>query len=290
MTLEQLAERSRNGKPRTAFVLSGGASLGAQQAGMLWALYEREIVPDLLVGTSGGALNAAFVASRPQSVATARRLAEIWRDLRREDVFPVSARTLFGGMTGRTDHLVPNAGLRRLISRHLELDTLEHAAVPIHLIAYDLLAGEEVRLSRGPAEATVLAASSIPGVLPPVRLDGRTLVDGGVVNNTPISHAVELGAERIFALPTQPATRAIRAVPRGALDSAIHAVNLLVGNRFADDLARFGREVDLIVLPATNPGGVQLTDFDHADELIADARRAARSALRAAIPALPVAA
>jgi NTE family protein len=287
---ELLGEPSRDGHPRTAFVLSGGVSLGALQAGMLWALYEREIVPDLLVGTSAGALNAAFVASRPQSVATARRLAEIWRDLRRDDVFPVSARTLFGGVTGRSDHLVPNAGLRRLIGRHLELDALEQAVVPIHLIVYDLLAGEEVRLSRGPAEAAVLAASSIPGVLPPVRVDGRTLVDGGVVNNTPISHAVELGAERIFVLPTQPATRAIEAPPRGALDSAIHAVNLLVGNRFADDVARFGREVDLIVLPAPNAGHVQLTDFDHADELIAEARAAARSALRTGLPALRAAA
>ena len=76
MTLEHLADRSRNGQPRTAFVLSGGASLGALQAGMLWALYEREIVPDLLVGTSAGALNAAFVASRPQSGATGVQLTD----------------------------------------------------------------------------------------------------------------------------------------------------------------------------------------------------------------------
>src|SRR4051794_41665551 len=91
---------------RTAFVLSGGASLGASQAGMLMALYERGIVADLLVGTSAGALNAAFVASRPQTVETAQRLARIWRGLQRYDVFPVSARGLVAGLRGQRDHLV----------------------------------------------------------------------------------------------------------------------------------------------------------------------------------------
>src|SRR5438876_1023424 len=73
----------RTRHPRTAFVLSGGASLGALQVGMLRALYEHDIVPDLLVGASAGALNAAFVASRPQTVETADELAAIWRGLRR---------------------------------------------------------------------------------------------------------------------------------------------------------------------------------------------------------------
>src|SRR3954465_7299064 len=93
---------------RTGFVLSGGSSLGAQQAGMLRALYEHGITADLLVGTSVGALNAAFVASRPQTEATARELAGIWRDLQREEVFPVSMRALVGGLCRKRDHLVPD--------------------------------------------------------------------------------------------------------------------------------------------------------------------------------------
>ena len=88
------------GEPTTAFVLSGGASLGALQVGMLQALYERGIVPDLLVATSVGALNAAFVASRPQTVTTARELGRVWRNLQREDIFPVSMGALFGGFCG----------------------------------------------------------------------------------------------------------------------------------------------------------------------------------------------
>ena len=106
-------------RPRTAFVLSGGASLGALQVGMLEALYERGIAPDVLVATSVGALNAAFIASRAQTVATARALARVWRGLQREDVFPVSLSALLGGVCGRRDHLVPDHGRRRLIWRPL---------------------------------------------------------------------------------------------------------------------------------------------------------------------------
>src|SRR5262249_57049628 len=106
------------GAPRTAFVLAGGAALGAMQAGMVHALYERGIVPDLLVGTSAGALNAAFLASRPPTVATAGELAAIWRGLRRSDVLPLRPPTLLGGLAGRRGHLVPDGGLRPLAAPH----------------------------------------------------------------------------------------------------------------------------------------------------------------------------
>src|SRR4051812_29041171 len=173
--------------PRTAFVLSGGASLGAMQVGMLRALYERGITPDLLVGTSAGALNAAFVASRPQTVATAEELARVWRGLHRDDVFPLDARTLIGGMTNHRDHLVSDRGLRRLVDRHLQIELLEHAAVPLHLIAFDVLSGEEVRLSAGPAMDAVLAAAAIPRGLPTLPAGERLLVAGGGGGTTPAS-------------------------------------------------------------------------------------------------------
>src|SRR5882762_4775971 len=173
-------------RPRTAFVLSSGASLGALQVGMLEALYERGIVPDVLVATSVGALNAVFIASRAQTVATARALARVWRELQREDVFPVSLSALVGGVCGRRDHLVPDHGLRRLITRYLEFDDLAKAPIPLHLVAFDLAEGREVLVSRGAAlESVIAAASIIPGVFPPVRIGDLRLVDGGVVNNSP---------------------------------------------------------------------------------------------------------
>jgi NTE family protein len=268
--------------PRTAFVFAGGAALGAMHAGMLHALYERGITADLLVGTSAGAMNAAFVASRPQTVATARELGAVWCGLRRGNVFPLRPGTLLAGLTGLRDHLVSDRGLRRVLSRHLQVTRLEEAGVPLHLVAYDLVSGREVRLSEGPAVEAVLAAAAIPGLLPPVRFRGRLLTDGGVCNNTPISHAVQLGAERIYVLPTaDPGTRALPRAPGGAPGAAVNALTQLFCSRLEVDLVRYATEAELIILPAVNPQHVPLTSFVHARELIDQALTAARTALAA---------
>jgi NTE family protein len=275
--------------PRTAFVLSGGASLGAVQAGMLRALYEQGITADMLVGTSAGALNAAFVASRPQTEQTARELSRIWRDLDRDDIFPVSMRALLGGLCRKRDHLVPDHALRRLVGRHCEFDDLADAHTPLHVVAYDVIAGREVLLSEGPAVDAITASASIPGVFPPVAIGDQLLIDGGVANNTPISHAAALGAERVYVLPTQTGPRRIDSSPAGAIDAAIHALTLLVDARFAADVARYAQEVELIVLPAPNAHRVQPTDFEHAGRLMAEALAACREVF-AARPALEAAA
>ncbi|MFZ0971301.1 MAG: patatin-like phospholipase family protein [Solirubrobacteraceae bacterium] len=260
-----------SGEPTTAFVVSGGASLGALQVGMLHALYERGIVPDLLVATSVGALNSAFVASRPQTVTTARELGRVSRNLEREDVFPVSMSALIGGFCGPRNHLVPDRGLRRLVGRHVEFEDLAGAAVPLHLVTFDLVAGRELLLSMGSAVEAVVAAASIPGVFPPVEIADRCLFDGGVVNNIPISHAVELGADRIVVLPTRDPGSLPERPPQSALDTALHGLGLLLEGRLQADIARYSRDVELVVLPAANRAGVQPTSFDHADGQINEA-------------------
>ena len=270
----------RRRRPRVAFVLAGGASRGALQVSMLRALFEPGIRPDLLVGTSAGALNAAYFASRSPSVQTVQALGRVWCSLHRQDVFPIHPPTLIGGLGKQRDHIVPDRPLRRLIGRHLELERLEDAAIPVRVVAFDLLSGQEVRLSHGPALEAVLAAATIPGVLPPVRWDEHLLVDGGVVNNTPISHAVELGAERVYVLPTCDPTDLGRPLARqGALDAGIQALTLLVGSRLPAGLERYAAAAELIVLPAAGAEQVQSTDFDHAHRLIASAHSAARAAL-----------
>ena len=148
---------------KTAFVLSGGASLGAIQAGMLQALYERRLKPDLIVATSAGALNGAFIAARPQTLSTAVELAEIWIELRRGQVFPLNPLTGLLGFAGAREHLVPDSGLRHLIERHLTAARIEELAIPLHLVATDVRKGEEVRLSHGPLVDSILASAAIPG-------------------------------------------------------------------------------------------------------------------------------
>jgi NTE family protein len=265
----------------TAFVLGGGVSLGAVQAGMLRALYERDIVPDMLVGASVGALNAAYVASRPQDVATADALARIWASVHRHDVLPLDLRVVAGGLFGRRDHLVASYGLRRIVRRHIGFEDLADAPIPVHVVTYDVLSGGEVLLSDGDAVEAVLAATAIPGILPTVQMGDLRLVDAGVVNSTPISHAVALGADRIYVLPTQHAAPPSSRLPRNALDVAIQAFGAHNRDHLEADLVRFGRDAELIVLPAPSDQHIQPTDFTHARRLTADALARARTTLNA---------
>jgi NTE family protein len=260
-------------------VLSGGASLGALQVGMVRALYERGITADLLVGTSVGALNAAFIATRPQTPSTARELARAWGEIERVDAFPLSLRTIVGGLSGTRDHFVPERGLRQIVRRHIQLDDLTDAPTPLHLVAFDLTAGSETVLWQGPACDAIVASCSIPGIFPPVALGDKLLIDGGVVNNTPIRHAVELGAERIYVLPIHGPSHMHLGPPRTALDAAIYGLTLLLGNRLDADIARYGGDVQLIVLPAPNSRRVQPTDFQHSSRLIGEAHVATSEAL-----------
>jgi NTE family protein len=269
---------ARSKPPRTAFVLAGGSSLGALQVGMLRALYERRIRPDLIVATSTGALNGGFLAAHPPTVETVDELAAIWRSLSRGQVFPLNPLTGLVGFAGIRKNFVSSRGIRQLISEHMTHHCMEELAIPLHVIATDVHTGEEVRLSQGPLADALVASASVPGLLPPVEIGDRVLMDGGVANNTPISHAVELGARRIYVLPTGPGC-ALDEPPQGALGMVIHGLNLLVQGRLATDIERFASAAELIVLPVPCPLPVHAMDFGHPDLLIDRAREEARTFL-----------
>src|SRR3954470_16511980 len=166
-----------------AFVLSGGASLGAIQVGLLRALYERDIKPDLIVATSVGAINGAFIASRPQTTGTVDELAVVWRQVKRSQVFPLNPLSGLLGFLGTRAHLVPDSGLGQLVADHIQQEALEDLPIPLHVVAVDVLTGEELLLSAGPLADAVMASAAIPAVLPPVTWGDRELTDGGVANN-----------------------------------------------------------------------------------------------------------
>ena len=273
------AARGAAGEPTTAFVLSGGASLGALHVGMLQALYERGIVPDLLVATSVGALNAAFVASRLQTVTMARVLGRVWRNLEREDIFPVSMSALIGVFVGPGITLFPIAvcvGSFAGTSSSRTSPALPSRCTWLSSI-WSPVASCCCRRDRRSRQSW--PRRSIPGVFPPVEIADRCLIDGGVVNNTPISHAVELGAERIFVLPTRDPGSLPERPPQSALDTALHGLGLSLEGRLQADIARYSRDLELVVLPAANRAGVQPPSFDHADRLINEALIAARAQL-----------
>jgi NTE family protein len=256
-----------------AFVLSGGASLGAVQVGMLEALAERSIEPDLVFGASAGALNAAWVAGDP-TLADLGALAEIWTSLRTRDIFPLQLLTGLLGFIGRRDSLVKADRLHALVSRNLRFTRLEDAAIPLCVVATEVVSGAEVALTRGDAADAIVASAAIPGVFPPVSIDGRDLMDGGVVNNTPISNAIAAGATRIYVLPASYACALVRP-PRTALGVTLQAISLLVQQRLVEDVKELEGAVDLRVIPPLCPLAIAPTDFSHARELIESARESA---------------
>ena len=264
----------------TAFVLSGGGSLGAVQVGMLQALQERGVRPDLLVGTSAGAINAAYLAGRGMSDDSLADLARLWRGLRRQDVFPVDPVRHVLALRGTQTSLCSNENLRRLLAAHLCYRRLEDAAVPVHLVATDVLSGQEVLLSWGDPVEAALASSAIPAVFPPVAVDGNLLWDGGIANNTAISQALALGADRVFILPAGVAC-ALDRPPRGALASALHALSVLIEQRLILEVTYLADRAELHVLPPLCPLAVASFDFRHATELIDRAHRASRAWLAA---------
>jgi NTE family protein len=254
----------------TAFVLSGGASLGAVQVGMLQALAERAITPDLVFGASAGALNAAWVAGDP-TLADLDVLAEIWTSLRTRDIFPLRPLTGLLGFVGRRTSLVTADGLRSLVKRYVRFDRLEDAPIPLCVVATEVTSGREIALSRGNAVDAIVASAAIPGVFPTVTVNGQMLMDGAVVNNTPISNAIDAGATRIYVLPTSYACT-LSEPPRSALAVTLQAISLLVQQRLIEDVKELQGAVDLRVIPPVCPLAVSPTDFSHARELITKAR------------------
>jgi NTE family protein len=252
-------------KKRTAFVLAGGGSFGAVQIGMLRELVADGIVPDLVVGSSVGAINGAYFAGAPNA-AGVTQLEAIWRSLRRSEVLSVTWRSVLGLLTGR-NFVVNPGGLRRVMEKHLPYRDLEHAAIPLHVVATDLLSGSTVRLSTGPVVEAVLASCAIPGAFPPVRIGERLLIDGGIASNTPIRAAIELGAERLIVLPTGFAC-ALEAAPASAIGCSLHAITLLIAHQLVADLEHFREQAEIITVPPLCPLSVSPYDFAHAGELI----------------------
>jgi NTE family protein len=256
------------GQPKTAFVFAGGGSFGAIQVGMLHALATHGIVADMAFGSSVGAINAAYYAGDP-TIDGIRKLETIWRGLRRQDVFPVTWRTLLG-FVRRRDFLVASDGLRNLIETHLPYRNLEDAKMPIYVVATDILSAETVVLSKGPACEAILASVAIPAAFAPVHLSDLFLADGAISSNTPVKVAVANGAQRLIILPTGYAC-ARGTPPIGAVASALHALTLLIARQLISELESLAPHIDYYVLPPLCPLDGSPYDFSHTGELIARA-------------------
>src|SRR3954454_1692556 len=229
-----------------AFVLGGGGQLGAHEVGMLRALLERGIVPGLVVGTSIGAINGAAVAAEP-SLAAVGRLTRTWSAIERDDVFAGSILGRLGTLARTRTHLHDNASLRARLSESLPA-RIEDLTVPFQCVAASIEQAAEHWFSDGPLVDAVLASSAVPGILPPVEIDGEHFVDGGVVNSIPVGRAVELGARRVLVLHVGRLDRPLDP-PRWPWEMALVAFEIARRHRFVGDLAALPEEIDVHVLP-----------------------------------------
>lgn len=255
---------------RTAFVLAGGGSLGAIQVGMLQAIVARVPTPDMIVGASVGAINGLHFAADP-TPAGVDRLARVWCGLTSDAVFPRSVLRTLLALFGKHRSLLDPAPLRALLETRAPLRRIEDSRLSCTVIATDALSGLEVLLHEGDSVSALLASTAIPALFPPVRVDGRYLVDGGISNNAPVSVAIALGATRVIVLPTG-FSCALQRPPAGVIGMVLHAFNMLVARQLTRDIERFAAAVEIVVVPPLCPAPISSYDFSRTEELIAAAR------------------
>ena len=230
-----------------AFVLGGGGILGASEVGMLRALFDTGIRPDLVVGTSVGALNGAVVAHDPNPLSV-EKLTDVWMSTA-STVWAVSPidRMLSVARTRTALHSIEP--LRGLLTEHLGDALIEDLPIPFHCCAASIERASEHWFTSGPVVEAVLASCSVPGLFPAFELGGEHYLDGGIVNSIPVGRAVELGARTIYVLQVGRIERSLTA-PTTPWEVGLVAFEIARRHRFARDMAAVPDGVTVHLLPS----------------------------------------
>lgn len=205
-------------------VLSGGGSYGAAQAGMLKAVVESGFVPDHIVGVSAGALNGAAIA-QDFSLSSVESLCQAWSNTSQRSVFPSRGFAQLLHAVRSQQSLQPSHGVRRLIESFgpvAELPDLSASHIPLHVGAVDLVSGHVRWFSTGPCMDVLTASCALPGVFPPVSVEGTLYVDGGVVSNVPWLKALSFSPAQIVCLDVS-LDSSTSAAPESALGVLLRA-------------------------------------------------------------------
>ena len=242
-----------------AFVLGGGGQLGAGEVGMLRALLERGLTPDLVVGTSVGAINGAAIASEP-SLAMVEKLAGTWSDIERSDVFAGSLFERLATLARTRTNLHDNVALQATLTEALPIALIEDLPVRFQCVAASIERAAEHWFTSGSLVDAVLASAAVPGILPPVEIGGEHFIDGGIVNSIPVNRALQLGAARIFVMHVGRLDRPLEP-PRWPWEVALVAFEIARRHRFLGDLEALPDTVEVHVLPTGQPEAPRYSDL-----------------------------
>ena len=232
----------------TAYVLGGGGVLGSSEVGMVRALAERGVRPDLVLGTSIGALNGAFIAADP-GLEGAERLAAVWEAVVREGVFLDNPVRQAARVAKYRTHLLSNAPLRHLVERYLPVSRFEDLEVAFQCVAACIEDSSGRWFSQGDLSDAVVASCSVPGLFPPVRIGDHHYLDGGLVHSIPVGRALALGATRIFVLQVGRVEQPLRP-PTKPWEVATVAFEIARRHRFVHEMESVPDDVELHVLPS----------------------------------------
>ena len=233
---------------RTAFVLGGGGVLGATQVGMLRALFDAGIRPDLVLGTSIGSVNGAFVAADP-TVESARRLADLWRKVREEGDFLESPIKQAARAAKYRTHFMSTRPLRKLIEQNLLIERIEDLQVPFQCVASHIESSRARWFTSGPIKPAILASCAVPGMFAPVEIDGQHFMDGGLVHSIPVGRALALGATEIYVLQVGRVEQSLQP-PTKPWEVASVAFEIARRHRYHEEIDSVPDDVDLHVLPS----------------------------------------
>ncbi len=234
---------------RTAFVLGGGGLLGAVEVGMLRALFEHEIRPDLVLGTSVGALNGLVVASDP-SPAVIDRLLDLWQSVgESNEVYSEGTWRQVSRAMRTGTHLHSAEPLRERLEQEFGGVTFADLDVEFQCCAASIERAAEHWFTEGQVVPAVMASAAVPGLLPPAKVGGEHYLDGGIVNSIPLARAVQQGADRVFVLQVGRIDRPLKA-PRKPWEVARVSFEIARRHRFVRELGELPEGVTAHVLPA----------------------------------------
>lgn len=261
------------------FVLSGGANLGCVHVGMMQALLEEGIKPDVVVGTSIGAVNAAALAADP-SIEQVERLRNLWCAAKAREIFPLNpvanCRALF-----KEGALFSSHCWRQFLEERATYENIEDTAIPLRITATDYDEGQSVVFDSGPVVDAVMASTALPGIFPPYRVGGKWYLDGAISEQLPLKVALEAGARTIYVMavsvPSPPPDH------RSPLAVLRHAVTILLFPRIrldALDLPGEHPSLKIIQVPSVKTQ-VSLWDMSRHDTLISTAYESTKRFLEA---------